>query len=189
MKKNRPLALPALLLALGAMPAHARDPGDVSHWEITATDIITGVIPLGALWRTYNIEDSEGRHQFLWSTGTTLVVVNSLRLALNDTEWGQRPNGHPYGFPSGHLAFVGAGAAFLQNRYGWAWGIPAWIGAAYVAEVRVSDDHHRWRDVLVSSAFAIGSSYYFTTEYPDKTVKPLFGDNGEVGLEVVYRFD
>jgi membrane-associated phospholipid phosphatase len=179
----------ALLLALGAAPAHARDPEDVAHWEITATDVMTGVIPLGALWLTHVKDDAAGRKQYLWSMGTTLVVINSARLAFNDHAWGTRPNGHPYGFPSGHLAFVGAGAAFLQERYGWAWGVPAWLATGYVAEVRVSDNHHRWRDVLVSAAFAQASAMYFATRYPDMTVRPLIDlGSGAGGVQLEYRF-
>jgi membrane-associated phospholipid phosphatase len=179
------IRLLGIVLALAAAPAQARD---ISWYEITITDVLTGTIPLGTLWRTYNIEDKAGRKQYLWSMGTTLVFINTARLALNDSKWGTRPNGSPYGFPSGHIAFVGASAAFLQERYGWAWGVPAWIATAYVAEVRIEDEHHRWRDVLASSAFAYGSAKYFVTRYPDTKVTPLFGEGGEVGLQVAYQF-
>jgi len=183
------IRLLAIVLALAAAPAQARDPGDVSHWEITATDVMTGVIPLGALWLTHIKDDEAGRKQYLWSMGTSLVVINSARLAFNDHDYGTRPNGHPYGFPSGHIAFLGAGAAFLQDRYGWAWGVPAWFATAYTAEVRVADDHHRWRDVITAGVFAFAASKYFVTRHPDMTVKPLFDlGSGAGGLQLEYRF-
>lgn len=169
-----------------AMPATARD---VSSKEVAATDVMTGVIPLGALWLTHEKDDKAGRKQYLWSMGTSLVVINAARLAYNDTHYGTRPNGHPYGFPSGHIAFLGAGAAFLQDRYGWRWGLPAWAVTAYTGYVRVETEHHRWRDVLVSGAFAAAASQYFVTRHPDVTVTPLFGDRyDEVGLRLGYTF-
>jgi membrane-associated phospholipid phosphatase len=183
---NRPHWLAALaLLLVVPTPGAARE---ISHVEYTVADVVTGVIPLGALWLTHHKDDEEGRKQYLWSMGTTLVVVNGARLAFNDHEWGTRPNGHPYGFPSGHIAFLGSGAAFLQDRYGWRWGVPAWTATGYVAYVRVEDDHHKWRDVLVAGAFAFGASKYFVTRYPDTTVTPLFGRDDSFGLRIEHRF-
>ena len=183
---KRMTAVLAAFVALSLPPPPA---AAVESWEVTATDVLTGVVPLGAFWLTHAKDDRAGRDQYLWSMGTTLVVVTSARLLFNDHEWGERPNGHPYGFPSGHLAFFGAGAAFLQDRYGWRWGLPAWAAAGWTAYVRVEDDHHRWRDVIVASAVAIGVSQYFVSPYPDLTVKPLFGiGEDSAGLELEYRF-
>jgi membrane-associated phospholipid phosphatase len=175
----------AMLLLAAAPGAIARD---ISHWEVTATDVMTGAIPLGALWLTHAKDDDAGREQYLWSMATSLIVINSARLAFNGHEYGTRPNGHPYGFPSGHIAFLGAGAAFLQDRYGWKWGVPAWTATAYTAYVRVEDDHHKWRDVLAAGLFAFGASKYFVTRYPDTTIKPLFGADDLFGLQVEFRF-
>lgn len=184
MKRPHWLALLLLCPVLHAPPAAAID-------EVTVTDVLTGIVPLGGFALTFAKDDPAGRRQYLWSMGTTLVVVTTARVLFNDHDWGQRPNGHPYGFPSGHLAYFGAGAAFLQDRYGWRWGLPAWAAAGYTAYVRVEDDHHRWRDIIVASAVAIGVSQYFVTPFPDMTVKPLVGDGsggGGAGLQLEYRF-
>lgn len=180
------IALILTVLAF-ATPSAARE---VSSKEVAATDVLTGVIPLGAFWMTHDRDDKAGRKQYLWSMGTSLVVINAARLAYNETHYGTRPNGHPYGFPSGHIAFLGAGAAFLQDRYGWKWGVPAWLATGYTAYVRVETEHHRWRDVLVSGVFAAAASQYFVSPYPDMTVRPLIGDNyqEEVGLQFGYTF-
>jgi membrane-associated phospholipid phosphatase len=183
MNKKQWLLLLMLLPALHA-PRAAAD-------EVAITDGLTAIVPLGGMLLTYTHDDPAGRRQYLWSMGTTLVVVTTARVLFNDHDWGQRPNGHPYGFPSGHMAFFGAGAAFIQDRYGWKWGIPAWAAAGYTAYVRVEDDHHRWRDIIVATAVAAGVSQYFVTPFPDTTVKPLFGDEYQkdaVGLEIEYRF-
>jgi len=182
MKKPWLFAL-LLLPALHPRPASALD-------EVTATDIVTGLVPIGGLVLTYSNDDPAGRRQYFWSMATSMAVVNGSRLAFKDHEWATRPNGHPYGFPSGHMAFLGAGAAFLQDRYGWKWGVPAWAATGYTAWVRVDDDHHRWRDIVAALVVVEASSLYFTTRFPDMTVKPLFGDEYQkvAGLQVEYRF-
>lgn len=177
------------LYALLLLPAlHAPPAAAVESWEVTATDVLTGVIPIGAFWYTHNIDDRNGRDQYLWSMGTTLTVITTARVLFNDHDWGQRPNGHPYGFPSGHIAFLGSAAAFVQDRYGWKAGIPAWAATAYTAYVRVEDDHHRWRDVIVAAAFAQGASWYFVERYPGVKVLPFSDDDG-AGLRVDYQFE
>lgn len=166
---------------------HAPRADAVEQWEVAATDVLTGVIPLGAFWYTHNIDDRAGRDQYLWSIGTTLVTATSARVLFNDHDWGQRPNGKQYGFPSGHISFLGAGAAFIQDRYGWKAGVPAWAATAYTAYVRVETDYHRWRDVIVAAALAQGISWYFVEPYPQTRVLP-FSDGEVNGLEVSYRF-
>lgn len=183
MKKKLCFAVVLLFMSAPALPGASH----ISHDEYIAADVLTGVVPLGAFWLTYLKDDKPGRKQYLWSVGTSLIVVNGARLAFNSHEWGERPNGHPYGFPSGHAVFIGAGAAFLQDRYGWAWGVPAWAAAYYTDWVRVEDRHHRWRDIVASTAFAFGASKYFVSRYPDTTVKPLF-DADFFGLQLEYRF-
>src|SRR5258706_253207 len=61
----------------------------------------------------------------------------------------------------GHVALVTSGAAFLQDRYGWRYGLPAYALAGYVADVRVRTGHHRWRDVVGGVAVGWGVSKFF----------------------------
>ena len=90
--------------------------------EISA-DVVTGIVPLGALAYAYAIDDTEGEKQWLRNTLANQILVTTARVAFNPS-MGRRPNGHQYGFPSGHVAFVTSGAAFLQDRYGWKFGVP-----------------------------------------------------------------
>ena len=174
--------LAALLLVLCPLPAAA-----VEGWEETAADVLTGVVPLGAGGVTYLKDDPEGRRQWLWSTATSLVVNTAARVAFNETEYGERPNGHPYGFPSGHTSFIASGAAFLQERYGYRYGIPAWLMSGYTAYVRVETDHHRWRDVIAAAALSYGISRVFVTPFEPLPVTPVV-DAGRVGLLFEYAW-
>ncbi|HEY1075243.1 MAG TPA: phosphatase PAP2 family protein [Fontimonas sp.] len=138
-------------------------------------DIVTGLMPLAAYGLIKYKDDDEGEGQFLRSVGFTLLINSSLRYALKDTDWSERPNGSPYGFPSGHAGFVVSNAAFLSERYGWKYGLPAYAASAYVMYVRVDTDHHRWRDVIAGGLLAYGLSHLFVTPVDATHIAPVVG--------------
>lgn len=138
-------------------------------------DIVTGLLPLTAYGIAHFKDDDEGQRQFLRSTAVSLLVNTSLRVAFNQTSWGERPNGSPYGFPSGHTGFVTSSAAFLQDRYGWRYGLPAYAVVGYVGWSRVDTEHHRWRDIIAGAAVSIGISKLFVTPDHAAYVAPVIG--------------
>lgn len=138
-------------------------------------DIVTGLLPLTTYAIAWHKEDDLGKGQFLRSNVASLLLNSTLRLGFNQTSFGERPNGSPYGFPSGHVAFVTSSAAFLQDRYGWQYGLPAYAVVAYVAELRVSTDHHRWRDVIAAAALSFGISKLFVTPENASYLAPVIG--------------
>ena len=158
------------LLGLHAVPVSAGNGPSV-----VATDILTAVVPLTGLAVAYFTDDTEGQKQWLRNTTVNQVIISAMRLGFNETSLGERPNGHPYGFPSGHQAFIMSGATFLGERYGWKWGTPAYIAAGYVAYVRVDEDHHHWRDVLVASAVAYGVALVTVTPENATCLAPVVG--------------
>lgn len=160
-------ALGAALLMHGGRAAAMED-------ELPA-DIVTGLLPLVSYGLIKYRDDDEGEGQFLRSVGFTLLINSTLRYALKDTEWSERPNGSPYGFPSGHAGFVVSNAAFLSERYGWKYGLPAYAASAYVMYVRVDTDHHRWRDVIAGGLLAYGLSHLFVTPVDATHIAPVVG--------------
>ena len=145
--------------------------------NLLATDILTAVVPLTGLSVAYFTDDTEGQKQWLRNTCVNQVLVSALRLGFNETSLGERPNGHEYGFPSGHVAFVMSGATFLHQRYGWNWGIPAYLAAASVAYVRVDEDKHHWRDVLAAGALSYGVAMLTVTPKNATYLAPIIGPN------------
>lgn len=143
--------------------------------NVVASDILTAVVPLTGLAVAYFKDDTEGEKEWLRNTGVNQVLTTALRIGFNETSLGERPNGHPYGFPSGHQAFITSGAAFLGERYGWKWGTPAYMAAAYVAYVRVDEDKHHWRDVLASGALAYGMALVTVTPENATYLAPIIG--------------
>jgi membrane-associated phospholipid phosphatase len=160
---------------LAAFALHATVAAAGSKGDLLATDVLAGVIPLTGLAVAYFSDDIEGEKQWLRNTGVNLVSTSVLRLAFNQTSLGKRPNGGPYGFPSGHEAFLMSGATFLGERYGWKWGAPAYAAAAYVGYVRVNEDKHHVRDVVASAALAYGVALLTVTPENATHLAPIIG--------------
>lgn len=108
----------------------------------------------------------------LASTAVTMGLTYGLKYAVDDT----RPNGGRRSFPSGHTAWAFAGAAFVHQRYGWEWGLPANIAATAVAVSRVDGDFHRWRDVIASALIANTSAFFLVDHMDERvTLMPMIG--------------
>jgi membrane-associated phospholipid phosphatase len=162
-----------VLVAVFGLHANLANAGNGPN--VVATDILTAVVPLTGLAVAYFTDDLEGQKQWLRNTGVNQVLTTALRVGFNETSLGERPNGHSYGFPSGHQAFITSGATFLGERYGWKWGTPAYMAAAYVAYTRVDEDKHHWRDVIASSAIAYGVALMTVTPENATCLAPVIG--------------
>ncbi len=143
--------------------------------EELPADIVTGLLPLATYGLIKYKDDDDGEGQFLRSVGFSLLLNSTLRYALKDHEWSERPNGSPYGFPSGHAGFVVSNAAFLSERYGWKFGLPAYAASAYVMYIRVDTEHHRWRDVIAGGLLGYGMAKLFVTPEGATHLAPIIG--------------
>ncbi|UFS70560.1 phosphatase PAP2 family protein [Geomonas sp. RF6] len=146
-----------------------------SHHEVLAGDVLLAVVPAAAIGIAFYKDDVEGEKQWLRNMVANQALTSVLRLGFNQTGLGERPNGHPYGFPSGHIAFAGAGASFLQERYGWSYGVPAWLATGYIAYVRVDNNKHHWYDVVAAAGLAYGVGKLFVTPENATHVAPVIG--------------
>jgi len=144
--------------------------GDVLQWLIPATGFAA----------TYMHADPEGRRQFLPS----MVMALAITAGLKETVREERPNGGAHSFPSGHTSSAFQGASFLQRRYGWQWGIPAYAAAAYTGWSRVELKAHHPHDVFAGAAVGILSSYVFTTPYLKNLEVSAVVETDYVGLSM-----
>lgn len=115
--------------------------------------------------------DATGRLQLAESGSVTGATVLILKAAVEK----QRPNGGKHSFPSGHAADAAFGAAFLQRRYGWAYGVPAYLLTGFVAWSRVESHQHFSEDAIAGAAIGIVGSYIFTRPYHGVEVTPVAG--------------
>ncbi len=142
-------------------------------------DILHLLIPTAAFGASLVFEDDyQGSWQLLKSGVVSRVAVEGLKYSIDK----ERPDySGDDSFPSGHTADSFAAATFIQQRYGWKWAIPAYIGATFVGYSRVVSDKHYLEDVLAGAAIGIISGLYFTEPYSGVTISPTAG-NGHYGI-------
>lgn len=162
------IAAALMFTLLTSLPAAARESPVVGH-------VVMSAIPVTAIGIAFFRDDVEGEKQWLRNVIANQLLTSAARIGFNETSWGRRPNGHPYGFPSGHVAFAGSGAAFLTERYGWQYGVPAWLATGYVAYNRVQNHDHHWRDVIASGVLSVGVGMLFVTPERATHLAPVVG--------------
>ena len=172
-------ALLVLLLTLVAAPTWSQ-----SSLE-TSGDITHLLLPTVAMGATLWVEDDyEGSWQLIQAAVTSRLVVEGLKYGVEK----ERPDGSgDDSFPSGHTSDSFMAATFINQRYGWEYGIPAYIAASYVGYTRVASDKHYLGDVLAGAAIGAFTGWYFTQPYENVTLTPIAG-NGVYGLSVSGRF-
>lgn len=128
-------------------------------------DVLNYSMPLAAGLTTVIIGDKKGTWQFAKGFATNLAVTYALKYAINKPRPEGATDGHA--FPSGHTSVSFQSASFIQRRYGWEYGIPAYLLSGFVAYSRLeglNDRHDGW-DVLGGIIVGVGSTYLFTTPY------------------------
>lgn len=142
----------------------------------TSGDVLAAVIPATCLVSTLVLQDWEGLKQGAFSGMLMVGVGYGLKFAVDK----ERPDkSNDRSFPSLHTGISFTGAAFLQRRYGWKWGAPAYAVASYVGWSRVYAKKHDWWDVAAGAAIGVGSAYLFTKPFALKhnlTIVPVAGN-------------
>ena len=125
-----------------------------------AGDVLVLALPTLALGSTFIWKDGQkGTYQFSKALAGTLALSYGLKYAINK----ERPNGeNNLSFPSAHTSVAFASAGFIQKRYGWEYGIPAYAIAGYVGYSRIKAKKHDGWDVLAGAIIGTGMSYLFT---------------------------
>lgn len=174
-----------LCLACGMLLHAAAPPGARAEEPIKgAGDILQLLIPASGYAGTWLAGDPEGRGQFYRSAALSLATTYALKYTISE----KRPNGGDHSFPSGHTSSAFQGASFIQQRYGWRYGLPAYLGAAYVGWSRVELEAHHPHDVFAGAAVGILSSYLFTTPFGEDSNAGLFYDGETVGVQINWKW-
>ena len=152
-----------------------------------ATDIVMLALPVATLAGVLIERDWDGLVQGIETAGATAAATLILKYAVCE----RRPDGSDmHSFPSAHSAVSFATAAFLQRRYGWVFGAPAYALAAYVGWGRVYSGKHHWWDVVAGGAIGAASAYIFTKPFAKKhnlQVSPV-SDGRSVGVYASMEF-
>ena len=153
----------------------------------TAGDILRFAIPVTGGLISVQKRDTDG----LWQWGATWAVsagiTQGLKYGLDDTGWGERPDGGSRSFPSGHASSAAAGAGYLHFRYGWEYGLPAAALTGLVAYSRVESREHHPRDVVAGALIGYGAAFLLTDMQSDKVSVMPFAEIGKPSFGIVAR--
>ena len=142
-----------------------------------STDVLCLLPTATAAVLTLVNKDEKGLKQLALSTLTSTALSYGLEACVKK----ERPDGDGmHSMPSTHTMIAFSGASFLQRRYGWKWGAPAYAVATYVAWGRVYSKRHDVWDVLVGTAIGVGGTYVFTRPFmkgTDVAISPSVIDN------------
>jgi len=151
----------------------------------TQADILMVALPASAYLLSLHKQDEPGAWMLARSLGLAAVTT----LALNSIIDQDAPNGSSDdAFPSGHSAIAFGAAGFIQKRYGWRSGIPAYAVASYVGWLRVETDDHDAADVIGGAAVGIISSYLLTEAFDDNIQASVWSDGRSAGLQIQVRW-
>lgn len=144
-----------------------------------STDVLCLVPSATAVVLTLVNKDEKGLKQFALSTLTSTALSYGMEACIKK----ERPDGDGmHSMPSTHTMIAFSGASFLQRRYGWKWGAPAYAVATYVAWGRVHSKRHDVWDVLAGTAIGVGATYVFTRPFmkgTDVVISPSVIDDAK----------
>jgi membrane-associated phospholipid phosphatase len=122
-------------------------------------------LPLTAGVIAWSKHDRVGLAQLTAETVLTVGTAYALKNIVRE----ERPNGADFqSFPSDTTALAASGSSFLWGRYGWQYGLPAFLTTQFVSYSRVQAHDHRWYDTLASSAIAAGYGFILTTPFKQR---------------------
>lgn len=142
------------LMTITPYTAHALSDQDITD----IGDVLQWALPVAAYGTTALYKDWEGAKQYTYSLGTTVIMTSLIK----DTAGKMRPSSEStLSFPSGHTSAAFSAAAFVDTRYGHAWGVPFYALAAFTGYSRVNADAHHVDDVLAGMSVALFSNWYW----------------------------
>jgi len=150
-----------------------------ADWKADAGDVIQIALPVAALGGTYIADDTEGRWMLVKGFGLNMATVHTTKQLVG--KW--RPRGqNADSFPSGHTAAAFGGATFIQTRYGYSYGVPAYALATFVGYSRITSENHYADDVVAGASVAMLSNWAFTEPFVDDVTLSATMKNGGVTL-------
>ena len=149
-------------------------------------DVLLFALPATALTSSLILKDYKGTLQFAKGFAVNQAITIGLKYATDK----KRPfNNGDRAFPSGHTSTTFQSAAFIQKRYGWKYGIPAYALAGFTGYSRINAQKHDGWDVLAGAVVGIGSAYLFTTPYQREHMELTFSnDENSFALGFMYKF-
>jgi membrane-associated phospholipid phosphatase len=131
-------------------------------------------------------DDWTGVAQLTLDTVATVGTAYALKHMVPE---GRPDHSDKQSFPSDTAALAFAPAQFVWDRYGWEYGVPAYLAAGFVGYSRIDAKKHHWYDVAASAGIAFTFSKLITSEYRGNKFDYRFSATTEsVSAGLRYRF-
>ena len=162
--------LAVLFVFFSLLPEQGAHAGSKSSL-VAFGDLGQHLVPASALFFSLSKGDRVGAVQLVESYLVTLGTVYGIKYSTCCT----RPYGGKYSFPSGHTASAFVGTAYLSERYGTAYAVPAFAISTVVGYSRTQSHNHHMRDVVIGAFMAYIAAVMFTDPYQKKSlvISPL----------------
>jgi hypothetical protein len=168
-------SLAVLLLAtqLPALSAPPRTPVPLTNTEQHYKDLGEGIdfaLPVAAAAVVIYKRDWKGAGDLVESSLLTIGTAYALSRIVVE----RQPDGEPHSFPSVNSAIGASGASFLWSRYGWQYGLPAFLFKQVAGYSLGRGKQDRWYDSVASSAIASGFNFLLTPRFRKHAVYSEF---------------
>ncbi len=172
------------MLALAGLSVPSMAAAGDRDWDRAST-----VVELSLVAAAAGIAVVEDDDPSLYQAGGSVIGALAASELLKRTFPETRPDGSDRrSFPSSHTAVSFAAAATLQQRQGWAVGVPAHIAALFVGVARVEARKHFWQDVAVGAAIGEISGLVITHRRDERVTIIPWGDAHGGGVSLAARF-
>ena len=131
-----------------------------------------------------------------WTMMTALAINSTVTVGLKAARNNENPNDDRWAWPSGHTSSSFTVAAVLDEFYGPKVGIPAYIGATFVAYRMVEEGDHWASDVVFGAALGWAVGHSVAGKHMDMEIAgfqlmpmpPTMTGEPTVGLSLVKQF-
>lgn len=135
----------------------------------TSGKLVAYAMPISAAAVTIYKKDWDGLLQLTVVTGLTYGTAYGLKQLVKSCRPYAKPcvHGGPGwdSFPSTTSALSSAPSSFLWRRYGWEWGLPAFIISKYPSYALQHSHKNKLVDSLATMGISWGYNYLLTTRY------------------------
>lgn len=157
---------------------------NASSFKQKSGDVLEVAMPFFAMGFSYYHDDVEGMKEFALAISGTVLTTTLLKKSVSK----ERPDSSgDDAFPSGHAAITFSSASYLERRYGWKYGLPAYSLATWTAYTRIDSDQHQIEDVLAGAAIGYLFSYLIIDPNEKFFVAPVITKD-IIALEAGFKF-
>ena len=130
----------------------------------TSGDVLAFVTPVASLTTVLVLQDWKGLKQGALAGVSTIGMTYALKYLIKK----ERPDGSDkHSFPSMHTSVSFTGAAFIQRRYGWKWGIPAY---ALLSVKTLIGTHCKNKKLCNGSFLCCGKACFFSANLGESVI-------------------